>query len=141
MKKSKGTSIFMGRPLEFSKLMPLKDVIEQMQKSGADDRALLEVRDYYAKVLGYDPVWRYPISDNEYLGSALIPVQEGFLYLPYDYVDAQDYECYCLDECTLLDYDTARSLQQTMKDYADGLDSALNDISFILADRQIPGAD
>lgn len=131
-------NMYMGRPLVFSKLMSEADVTEYFQRMGAEDRSLTGIRNYYEKVLGFDPIWRYPISDEKYLGAALIPVQEGFLYLPYDYVDAQEYECYCLDGRSLLDYATVRHMQQTMQDYADGLYSAFSDIAVILASYETP---
>lgn len=133
------TDVYMGKPLDFSQLMFAGDLVGQMKRSGANDSTLTEIRDHYVRVLGFDPIWRYPLSDEMHLGAALIPVQEGFLYLPYDYADTEEYECYCLESCSFLDSNTAHYLQRTMLKYAVGLHSILNDIFVILSDRETTG--
>lgn len=77
-------------------------------------------------------VWRYPISDGYHLGTFIVPVKEGFLSLPFDNVDSEDYELLELVDTAALDTDAMQTLIDDWRLFSDDLINAMNDMLCIL---------
>ena len=54
-----------------------------------------------------------------------MPVYEGYIWIPYDAVDQEEYELLVLDAACLLDAETCAHLAQEMRNYADELIASL----------------
>ena len=98
-------------------LLSKGELIERLSDDGFTDRRLSDIREEYMDTLGFDPVWRYPFCHDGDLGAVLIPVQEGFLWLPYNVIDVFDNEMYNPESASLLDAETCRYIIEEMKTY------------------------
>lgn len=103
------------------KLWTMDKVLAYLRKHGSSDRELDEIRDKLARRLKVDPAWRYPVSDGFNAGGVILPVEEGYLFLPYNEMDREDYEIYDLDRAYLLDQDAIGYLLDEFRSYADAL--------------------
>ena len=102
--------------------LPTKDeLLEQLSEGGYTDRELSHIRDEMMEKLGFDPVWRYPFCHDGGLGAVLIPVKEGFLWLPYNIIDIEDNEVYDAENARLLDAESCEHLLQEMQEYVESL--------------------
>ena len=115
-------------PLDKSKLYGRETLLEILEENGANEPAIAAIGDHYMKTIGEYPIWRYPLCDAKYLGAFIVPVQEGWLYIPYDYVDKEEYELLVLDDTNLLDAETCEYLAKETKEYCDGFVAALRRI-------------
>lgn len=100
-------------------------LLEQLSEGGYTDRALTQIRDKYMEVLGFDPIWRYPFCHDGGLGAVLIPVKEGYLWLPYSIIDIDDNEIYEPESASLLDAESCELLIEEMTRYVDPLTSVM----------------
>lgn len=96
------------------KLMCITDVKDHLYRNGCSDRALSEIREAYFEAFGHELCWRYPISDDLHLGAFVLVVQEGFLHIPYNNVDAEEYELLEMDDIAL---HNAESLDSFIADW------------------------
>lgn len=110
-------------------LLSQQALIDMLEEYGGHDRAMSHVRDYYEEELGSDPIWRYPISLDTCNGGFIVPVKEGYLFIPYDEIDAEDYEILMLDKTSLLDAECCDFMAVELRRYADALGSELRSIS------------
>lgn len=94
-----------------------REALMEMLAYGYTDNDLADVRNLYQRTLGFDPIWRYPFCDGAHLGAVIIPVTEGFLWLPYDEADREVGEIYLPDDATLLDAETCDYLIEEMERY------------------------
>lgn len=99
-----GTDFFDS--LSKDKLMRIKDVKDYLYQHGGTDSALSEIRETYFENFGHELCWRYPISDGMHLGAFILVVQEGFLHIPYNSVDAEEYEILEMDDIALHNTDS-----------------------------------
>ena len=123
---------FMGIQIDRSKLMSRKELEEYFGRFGQSDRILADIRDRYNEAFGSDLIWRYPNSDGYHLGFFIVPVQEGFLALPYDEVDREDYEIMIVDDAELLDADSLQNFIDDWQTYSEDLVGAMRDMIRIL---------
>jgi len=98
-------------------LLSKETLMTMLAEGEYSDRTLSDIRDEYMNTLGFDPVWRYPFCHDGDLGAVLIPVQEGFLWLPYNTIDVFDNEIYDPENASLLDAETCRFIIEEMKTY------------------------
>jgi len=95
--------IINSKNIDESKLWPAATLLDHLRTNGASDRILADVRRAYEEAFGVDLTWRYPLSDGVHAGTTIVAVREGFLCLPYDRMDASDYELFDLDSAYLMD--------------------------------------
>lgn len=130
MPDSDGESVlqYMGLEINKSDLYGKDELLGMLDKCGSCDSTLDKVRDTYAERFGNQLIWKYPFSDNMQGGGVIIPVQEGFLFLPYQRVYEQAGAQYQLRSAELLSTESIRTLQNECRAYVDGLLSALDDM-------------
>ena len=74
---------YMGLEINKSDLYSRDELLGMLDKCGGCDSSLDKVRDTYTERFGNQLIWKYPFSDNMQGGGVIVPVQEGFLFLPY----------------------------------------------------------
>ena len=118
------------------KLLSQQALIGMLEEYGGHDRAMSHVREHYENELGCDPIWRYPISLDTCNGGFIVPVKEGYLFIPYYEVDAEDYEILMLDKTCLMDSETCEYMARECLAYTDALRDELRAIGNELASQQ-----
>lgn len=114
--------------------LPTKDeLLERLSEDGYSDVELTGIRDDLMKTLGFDPVWRYPFCHDAGLGAVLVPVREGFLWLPYDVIDYEAREIYEPERATLLTAKGCSHLIREMLAYTDALTAVMRYVADELA--------
>ena len=73
---------YMGLEINRNSLYRKDELVAILDKYGALDSTLDKVRDTYTERFGNQLIWKYPFSDNMQGGGTIIPVQEGFVFLP-----------------------------------------------------------
>jgi len=135
MKENKSVNAnpqYMGITLDFSKLLSKDALLQYLEENGATDRTLADIRNRYESEFGNELMWRYPLSAGLHAGAFIIPVQEGFLSIPYDETDAQEYELLTLEGAGLMDEDELALFCNDLKSYTDAFCSAMEDAANIL---------
>jgi hypothetical protein len=117
-----------GIEIDVSKLLTKDKLLELLREHGENDSALGVIREQYEQDFGNELIWRYPLSDGWNMGTFIIPIREGFLSVPYDTVDCNEYEILELDEAVLLDTDFIDILLDDLHTYTHGLIGFLRDI-------------
>lgn len=120
---------FMGKTIERKRLFSKHYILHLLEEEGPCFTTLENVRNWYDQKFGNELYWNYPFCDGLHNGAGILPVQEGFLWLPYDEVDSETYEQYLLDDASLLTAAEAASLLKELKAYMGGLCAALEDVS------------
>lgn len=115
---------YMGLQISNDDLLTRKQLIKILRTSGANS-GLEKVCAQYTEKFGNPLIWRYSFFDSAHNSGGIIPVQEGFLFLPY----AEQYDSYDVNGIERLDGSTVETLKAEFKAYFDGLMAALNDIS------------
>lgn len=119
---------YMGLEINKSSLYREDELVAVLDKYGAFDSTLDKVRDTYIGRFGSQLIWKYPFSENMQGGGTVIPVQEGFLFLPYNCVYEHEGACYQLRSAELLSTENIRILQNECRTYVEGLLAALGDM-------------
>lgn len=120
-------------------LLSKAEFLEQMKEGDASDATLSGIRDSMMRALGFDPVWRYPFCHDGGLGAVIVPVREGYLWLPYSVTVPEDNELYELDDATLLDAESCEYLLGDMMDYVEPLAAVMAYIARELRDETKKG--
>ena len=94
---------FLTYEIDANKLLSRSELLELLEENGESDRAMAKVRERYMKDFGNELVWLYPISDGKHTGTFIVTVREGFISVPYDIIDADDYEILELKETAVFD--------------------------------------
>lgn len=113
------------RHLDKSKLMTKKEVLAFLNENGENEPSLALISDRYETDFGINVVWKYPLSDDMHSGAFIVPVREGFLWVPFDEVDNEYYEILLTDEVSLLDAECCAHFQDTLRKYTDDLCTVL----------------
>ena len=113
-------------------LMSKDELLEFLRDNGEDDRAFSKIRDSHYEEYDNELIWRYPISDGAHLGTYIVPVKEGFISLPFDAVDKEDYELLELAGATMLDTAEMQTLIDYWRSFSDDLTGAMADMLRIL---------
>lgn len=127
---------YMGITLDFSKLLSKDALLQYLEENGATDHTLADIRNRYESEFGNELMWRYPLSAGLHAGAFIIPVQEGFLSIPYDEMDAQEYELLTLEGAGLMDEDELMFFSNDLRSYTDSFCSAMDDAVRILLFRK-----
>ena len=117
---------YMGVKLEKSKLMTQAYVTDCLQ--GANYSDLQELRDIYVETFGNDLVWNYQCCGDFFPGFYLMPVQEGFLAIPYNAVEADECEQIVAESIELLSAAELQFRLERWEAYANGLRSAMKEM-------------
>ena len=120
--------IINGATIDKSKLYSTDDLLKILRENGESDRALSPIREQYLDTFGNELIWRYPISDGMNAGVEIIVVKEGFLSLPYNIIDKEEYEIFELDRACLFDEDALEIFISDWKSFSDDLIGALTDM-------------
>ena len=123
---------FTGIQIDPKKLKSKAEALKNLKENGADYQALQLISGEYFELFGNELVWHYPLCGTDFTGIHIIVVQEGFLCVPYDAVDAQDHELFEMDLAFMLDAGIAEFLLDEWKRYSEGLVGAMNDMLRII---------
>ena len=124
------------RQIDKQRLMSKSDVLEFLKANGEHEPSIAMISDRYVDQYGIDPVWRYPLSDGWHTGAFIIPVQEGYLWLPYDEVDPDYFELVLPEAATMLDTECCERFKNELHTYADELCKVLTLIGQIIGDER-----
>lgn len=108
--------IIRGIDIDPSKLLSRQELLTFLHNEGGDDCGLSKIRERYQQEFGNELMWRFPYSDGKHNGLIIIPVREGFMSLPYDFMDNEVYEIFELEETAMFD---VPSLLDFIQDYID----------------------
>jgi len=122
-----------GIQIDPSKLMQKDELLEFLRENGESDRALAHIRERYQTEFGNELVWLYPISDGKHMGTFIAAVKEGFISLPYDAADKEDYELLVLDDAAMFDEDAMQIFIDDWQSYSDDLISSMTEMLRILS--------
>jgi hypothetical protein len=123
--------MFMGHQIEKTKLMTKDEVVDYLKTHGEDYSSLSVVRTRYEEEFGLDPVWNYQHCSDCFPGFFIVPVQEGFLSIPYDSVDSDDFEALVADSAELLSADDLQALLGLYRSYAEDMMNAMEEMIVI----------
>ena len=119
---------YMGMEIDQSELFGMDELLSMLDRFGAVDSTLDKARGTYTGLFGSQLIWKYPFSDDMQGGGAIIPVHEGFLFLPYNSVYEHRGAQYHLSEAGLLSAEDIYALQRKCNAYVEGLLGALGDM-------------
>ncbi len=128
---------YMGLPIDAACLLSKQELLDHLSENGTDDRAIAELREQQYARFGKELMWRYPLSDGCALGGFIFPVQEGFLWIPYDEIDKERGELLVLENAELMDTAALSLLREDFASYAAELCAALRDAERIVRDHDI----
>ena len=124
--------IINGVNVDLDKLLSKDDLLEYLRDNGEHDRALSHIRERNLTEFGNELMWRYPISDGNHMGTFIVVIKEGFISLPFDEVDQEDYELLVMDDAAMFDDDAIEIFIDDWKLFSEDLLSAMNDMLLIL---------
>ena len=93
--------------------------------------SLFQIIKEYNEKLGNEFIWQYSVAFGMYAGIFIVPVQDGFLSIPYNEIEAKQGEVLILDKVKLLDIVSLQLLIEDFKRHSDDLLGALNDMKKI----------
>ena len=120
---------YMGTEIDAELLMSKVAVLRRLNEAGPTDEALDGIRKEYEERFGLEMAWRYPGMDDPHKTAVILPVQEGFLWLPLDPLFLGEQIFYNLQGVELLDEKAVATLAKEVQSYAEGLVSALGDMA------------
>ena len=126
---------YMGKEIDASKLMTQEAFLGKMRKRRPTDAALDSIRNLYEVRFGMDLAWRVPAMEEPHRSAVIIPVREGFLWLPISPLSTEEEVTYDLNKMELLDERSADVILREFNTYADGLITVLVDIKNSLKDN------
>ena len=131
---------YMGLQIDKSKLMKMDEVIDHLKTHGENYSSLGDLRTRYEEELGQDLVWNYQHCSDFFPGFFIMPVQEGFLSLPYDSVESDSFEIIAADKAVLLDVESLQFLLKEYRSYAEGLMGAMEEMIAIVKKEESENA-
>lgn len=120
---------YMGVEIDPGLLMSQTAVLRRLNEKKPTDETLDGIRKEYEERFGLEMAWRYPGMDDPHKAAVILPVQEGFLWLPLDPLYFGEQISYDLQGVELLDKKAVAALVREVQSYADGLVSALEDVA------------
>jgi len=118
--------IYDGVSIDPEQLYSQQEVIAILNKGSSADCDLVAIRNNYDKKFGSELIYRYPHTVGMDLGVVLTPVKEGFLCIPFNEMDSEDYEIFEPDKASLLSAGELKSIKKEWDRYTRGLSSALS---------------
>ena len=129
---------YMGKEIDPSLLMTKTEFLRRMNTKGPTDETLDEIRKGYEERFGMEMAWRFPAMDDPHNTAVIIPLQEGFLWLPLDPLFYGKQVFYKLKDVEMLDARSFDALLQDFKPYAKELTLALNEMGAAMEDVERP---
>lgn len=131
---------FMGKQIERNKLFSQTFIIALLEDEGANFTTLANVRNWYIKQFGNELSLSYPFSQGMDNGILILPVQEGFLRLPFDEVDEFTFEQFDLHSAGLLTAAEVEVMEKELNTYVENLLGVLADMRTVLSsgEREVP---
>ena len=119
---------YMNMDIDPKELLTQEQVREILSKNPINNGLMGDISDYESEHFNCELYWHYPLSDSVSVGAYIIPVQEGFLWVPYDDVDKYEGEILLPHDAHLLSAEECEVLADEMQRYMSGLVAALNDM-------------
>ena len=123
------------RNLDASALLSKEDVLTHLANNGGTDVALGDIRMRYYTAHKNELCWRYPISDGVHAGAFILVVKEGYLSLPYNSVDEEDYELLVLTDAALHDAESISTFLSDWEYFSADLTDAMREMYSILKEE------
>ena len=127
---------FIGINIDEAKLLPKQELLDYLMENGESDKALSTIRERYMEEFGNEMMWRYPISDGKHAGTFIVLVREGFISLPFDVIDSEDYEILELQDAAMFKEEDMEYFIDDWILFSDDILRAMRDMKRILADRE-----
>ena len=127
---------FLSYEIDTAKLATQAEVLELLWENGGTYAGLSSLRDRYHKEFGNELVWHYPISEGYHMGVHIVCVQEGFLALPYNSMDAEECEIFELENAAFLDSEALEFFINDWRLYSDDLLAALCAMEQVMRGRE-----
>lgn len=120
------------RNLNTDALLSAREALEYLKDNGSTDCTLSDIRLRYYAAHGNELCWRYPISDGIHAGVFILITKDGYLSLPYNSMDEEDYEILMLDDAVLHDPVSLATLLSDWEDFSADLTDAMREMRCIL---------
>lgn len=123
--------------IEFNpcELMSKDELLDYLKQNGNSDRALTKIRESQYEKYGNELIWRYPISDGKHLGTFIIIVKEGFLSVPFDAIDNDDYELLEIDDASMFNAEAMQIFINDWMSFSIDLFKTMKDMLSVLSDK------
>ena len=111
------------KTIDMNALWSMEKVLNYLRENSGSYSDLMDIDDQYdLETFGEELPWHYFLSDARYKGAYVLPVKEGFLYLPYDNCNAEyGHEQFLLEGAHLCDENELRFMAEEANAYASGL--------------------
>jgi hypothetical protein len=120
------------RTLNPDTLMSAKEILAYLKDNDSTDRTLSDIRLRYYASHGNELCWRYPISDGIHAGAFILATKDGYLSLPYNSMDEEDYEILVLDDAVFHDPASLTTFLSDWEDFSADLTDAMREMCRIL---------
>ena len=120
------------RTLNPDTLMSAKEILAYLKDNDSTDRTLSDIRLRYYAAHGNELCWRYPISDGIHAGAFILATKDGYLSLPYNSMDEEDYEILVLDDAVFHDPASLTTFLSDWEDFSADLTDAMREMCRIL---------
>ena len=120
------------RKLNADALMSVKEVLAYLKENGSTDCTLSDIRLRYYAEHGNELCWRYPISDGIHAGAFILVTKDGYLSLPYNSVDVEDYEILVSEDAVLHDAASLTTFLSDWETFSADLTDAMREMRRIL---------
>ncbi len=120
------------RKLNADALMSVKEVLAYLKENGSTDCTLSDIRLRYYAAHGNELCWRYPISDGIHAGAFLLATKDGYLSLPYNRMDEEDYEILVPEDAVLHDAASLTTFLSDWESFSSDLTDAMREMRRIL---------
>ena len=107
-------------------LVELNALIAYLDNNGANEPTLTEYITEHGDESILNPYYICPVCNGDDIGSALVPVKEGILYLPYNRIDEEFYEIFDTEKARILHKKELQDIADSWREYKDSLDSGLD---------------
>ncbi len=120
------------RKLNTDALMSVEDVLAYLKQNGSTDCTLSDIRLRYYAAYGNELCWRYPISDGIHAGAFILVTKDGYLSLPYNSMDEEDYEILVPEDAVLHDSASLATFLSDWESFSADLTDAMREMHRIL---------
>lgn len=120
------------RKLNPDALMSVKEVLAYLKDNGSTDCTLSDIRLRYYAAHGNELCWRDPISDGIHAGAFILVTKEGYLSLPYNSMDEEDYEILIPEDAVLHDPASLTTFLSDWESFSADLTDAMREMRRIL---------
>ena len=120
------------RTLNPDTLMSAKEILTYLKDNDSTDRTLSDIRLRYYAAHGNELCWRYPISDGIHAGAFILATKDGYLSLPYNSMDEEDYEILVLDDAVFHDLASLTTFLSDWENFSADLTDAMREMCRIL---------